>query len=287
MLKKFFAGILLCGILFTGCGEENNSQTNQATQEVQNVGMLTRLNVSSADVDKMTEEFYASHGGGKNYRKTTYYDNFNSMQLGLTSGQVNEISTYQSVANYMKKQDKNFVVKEQTVAIYENFCCALRDDENVLREEMNKAIESMKNDGTLEKLTQEYIVNINLDEPPKSIPMQKFDGAETVKVGVTGDLPPLDLILADGTPAGFNTAVLSEIGKRINKNIELVTIDSATRAAALISEQVDVVFWAVVPAGENPLPQDSDTPKGVQLTDSYYQDQVSNVSMSGVVNAMR
>lgn len=34
-----------------------------------------------------------------------------------------------------------------------------------------------------------------------------------VKVGVTGDLPPLDLILPDNSPAGFNTALLADVDK--------------------------------------------------------------------------
>lgn len=65
----------------------------------------------------------------------------------------------------------------------------------------------------------------------------------TVKVAITGSHPPMDYVAADGTPAGFNTAILSEIGKRIGKNIELVQVDSVGRAAALASGTVDVVFW--------------------------------------------
>ena len=48
---------------------------------------------------------------------------------------------------------------------------------------------------------------------------------------------------ADGTPAGFNTAILAELGKRMNVNFELVQVDSLGRAAALASGQVDLVFW--------------------------------------------
>ena len=103
---------------------------------------------------------------------------------------------------------------------------------------------------------------------------------------MTGDLPPLDLVLADGTPAGFNTAVLSEISKRINKNIELVTIESNARAAALTSGTVDVVFWVVTPEGESPLPANSDTPEGVALTHSYYQDVVVDVGLGAVFSSM-
>jgi hypothetical protein len=73
--------------------------------------------------------------------------------------------------------------------------------------------------------------------------MPVIDGAETIKVAVTGALPPMDYVAADGTPAGFNTALLAEISQRIGKNIELVVVDSVGRAAALASGTVDAVFW--------------------------------------------
>jgi ABC-type amino acid transport substrate-binding protein len=53
----------------------------------------------------------------------------------------------------------------------------------------------------------------------------------------------MDYVAADGTPAGFNTAVLAEIGNRLGKNIEIVVVDSLGRAAALASGAVDAVFW--------------------------------------------
>ena len=62
-------------------------------------------------------------------------------------------------------------------------------------------------------------------------------------MAITGSLPPLDYVAPDGTPAGFNTAMLAEIGSRMGKNVELVQVDSIGRAAALASGAVDAVFW--------------------------------------------
>ena len=63
--------------------------------------------------------------------------------------------------------------------------------------------------------------------------IEKIDNAETIRVGVTGDLPPIDYVDEAGIPAGFNTAVLAEISRRIVKNIELVSIESGARSIAL------------------------------------------------------
>ena len=134
-------------------------------------------------------------------------------------------------------------------------------------------IKEMQADGTLDRLTKEYITDINAESEPPAVELPHFDSAKTIKVAVTGDLPPLDYVSADGKPAGFNTAVLAEIGNRMLRNIELVQVDSGARAAALSSKQVDVVFWAIVPVSEI-IPQDSDKPDGVILSEPYYKDKI-------------
>ena len=99
-------------------------------------------------------------------------------------------------------------------------------------------------DGTLDKLIKENITDLGGADPVATdIPV--IDGAETLKVAVTGDMPALDVILPDGKPAGFNVAFLSELSKRINKNFELVSIEAGARGAALSSGQVDVLFWVL------------------------------------------
>ena len=100
----------------------------------------------------------------------------------------------------------------------------------------------MKEDGTLQKLIDEYIIKASDGGEPVAIAFEKFEG-DPIRIAVTGSLPPMDYVAADGTFAGFNTAVLAEIGKRLQKNIELVQVDSIGRALALSEGTVDVVFW--------------------------------------------
>ena len=76
------------------------------------------------------------------------------------------------------------------------------------------------------------------------VALPRIEGAPTLRVAVTGTLPPMDYVAPDGAPAGFNTAMLAEIGNRIGRNIELVQVDSVGRAAALASSVADAVFWA-------------------------------------------
>lgn len=258
---KRFVLLLLIILTVSGCGSSTNEKTAK-------VGTLTQLN--------STPEQAANISGGE----LNFYDNFNSMQMALESKQIDKMQTYQSVAKYLTANNSDFAIdkSQHTNALVDNFCCAVREDDVELKNDFDAAIESMKADGTLDALIDQFIRNPTLTPPAIALPT--FDNAEVIRVGITGDLPPLDLVLADGTPAGFNTAVLAEISKRIQKNIQLVQIDSSARAVALTSGQVDVIFWVVVPEGDSNRPKNFDTPAGVAVTDPYYQDVVVSVNLS-------
>ena len=252
-MKKIFL-LLMIILTVSGCGSEEKNSPR--------IGMLTQLNATPA-------------------QGTNFYDNFNSMQMALASNKIDTVKTYGSVAKYMTANNSDFTIKDsQTVSLVDDFCCALREEDVDLKNSFDAAIASMKTDGSLDALIEKYINNPS--DSPQPVEISKIDGAETIKVGVTGDLPPLDLVLADGTPAGFNTAVLAEISRRIGKNIELVHIDSGARASALTSKVVDVIFWVVVPADNSNRPKNFDTPEGVAVTTPYYQDVVVNVNLSNL-----
>ena len=260
--------------ILSGCGDDNTAEKIKNSIKI---GLIAQLNTKPEQMDEVLEAMGVD-------ADSTYFDTFTSMQMALSSKNIDEIQTYESVANYMTAQNSQFEIKqEQTVSLIDSFCCAMREEDVNLRNDFNSAIDSMKNDGTLDNLIKTYIKELQGDPP--AVEFSKINGADTIKVGVTGDLPPLDLVLADGTPAGFNTAILSEVSKRINKNIELIQIDSGARAAALISKQVDVIFWVVVPKDDK-RPADMDVPQGVSVTNAYYQDDVVHVTLNGTFSVM-
>ena len=256
MMKKIFALLMICSlILMTGCGgggEEKKSADDAAKVKL---GMITRLNASEENFGEFMKKVEETLNVKISSHKPVFFDSLNQMQMALQSKQIDEMSAYRSVARYM------------------TFCFALRDDEKDLKDSLNKVITEMTSDGTLDRLTKEYITDISTDKEPPIVELPHFDNAQTIKVAVTGDLPPFDYVNADGKPAGFNTALLAEVAKRLNKNIELVQIDSGARASALTSGQVDVVFWAIVPVSEI-IPADTDKPSGIILTEPYYRDKV-------------
>ncbi|MBQ3434053.1 MAG: transporter substrate-binding domain-containing protein, partial [Selenomonadaceae bacterium] len=135
-------------------------------------------------------------------------------------------------------------------------------------------------DGTLQKLIKENITELAGDDPVAAT-IPKIDGAETLKIAVTGDMPALDCILANNTPAGFNVAFLSELSKRINKNFEIVSIEAGARGAALSSGQVDILFWVMGTYDQDgkALPYPLDDMKGVAISIPYMMDSRVGVAL--------
>ena len=197
-----------------------------------------------------------------------FYDSLTEMQMALNAGEIDYMNCYKSVGDYLCSLDSGLVTlymydtkKERNTfadlmfrgILGNDFSFLMMEDRTDLRDLFNAAISDMKVDGTMDRLIQEQITNVINGDTPQPVEMEKIDGAETIRVAVTGALPPMDYVSADGNPAGFNTAVLAEIGKRIGKNIELVVVDSIGRATALSSGNVDAVFWTRTSAAAEEL----------------------------------
>ena len=183
------------------------------------------------------------------------YDSLNALLMALQSGEVNGIRVPYYTGKYLcsvndgLKMKTNYHPENATKAtdwalsrISDGYSFMMKEENAALRDAFDAQISAMKEDGTLQKLIDEHIIKVSEGGEPEAIAFEKFEG-NPIKVAVTGSLPPMDYMAADGSFAGFNTAVLAEIGKRLQKNIELVQVDSIGRTLALSEGTVDVVFW--------------------------------------------
>jgi len=123
----------------------------------------------------------------------------------------------------------------------------LRDTDTELLAELNSGIAQLKAEGILDSLYETYVTNVTVDNlaiAPAQLSL--FEGAETILAGINGDLPPYDYISADGKPAGYNVALMSELSRVLGKNVQFVTIPSEARFSALLaknSRRMDLFFW--------------------------------------------
>ncbi|WP_026658840.1 transporter substrate-binding domain-containing protein [Butyrivibrio sp. AC2005] len=257
--------------------EATLEQTETSSDDTNNirVGVLTMLNMTENEMinyrrassiagkilsDEGYLEWNIEHeaDGKKPEWTVSFYDTLDSMLMAINAGDIDQMMVYFSTGKYLCANNDNlttmhtlntdkeynefvkFVLKGH---LSNDFAFLMMEGNEALRDEFSNAINDMKEDGTLDKLISEQIDALINGGDVKPVAMPTIDGAETIKVAVTGALPPMDYVAADGTPAGFNTAVLAEISQRIGKNIELVVVDSIGRSTALSSGTVDAVFW--------------------------------------------
>ena len=294
-MKKFLCALLL---IFVVCSV--SFAASKQKEQVVNSGVLTYLGTTEGEFqqslddlrkavaplmptderefseEEMLEVFVTSLV--KNRRVVKFFDSLLSMQMALRAGRVDEISLPEAVGMYLISNNSNYEILFSINMMPSTISFGFKRGNTALQKEFNSAIISMKKDGTLSRLEREYINEISGN--PESIKFQEFKGASTIKIAVTGDLPPIDYIAPDGRPTGYNTAILSEIGKRLKKNIRLISVDSGGRSAALASERADVVFWYRNTEGMK-LPKKvqnakyknmmKDSMEGIILSEPYYE----------------
>ena len=283
-VAKVLLSCVLAGALFTGCGGgQGGGQGGGEKKDVQlteiKLGMIAHLNATEKKMEEILSKVSEESGMQVSRYKTTFYDSLKTLNMGIESGSVDEASVYKCVADYVIAVNPKFELAkaDQVKGLADSFCFAVRKDDTQLKADLDKVIDEMKADGSLDKLINDYITNVDKLNPPK-IEIPITDGADTIKVGITGDLPPLDYVTPDNTPAGFNTAFLAEVAKRLGKNIEVIDIDSGARATALASKKIDIIFWAIVPIDKK-VPADIDKPEGVELSKPYFKDEVEHIKI--------
>ncbi|MBQ9419031.1 MAG: transporter substrate-binding domain-containing protein [Synergistaceae bacterium] len=178
----------------------------------------------------------------KTRRVIHFYDSLLAMQMALRSRKIDEIALPEPVGMYLVSNNAKYDIYFSLNMMPSTISFGFKRGNTALQKEFNTAIAAMKNDGTLARLQSEFVENLGTSEP-REVKFSSFKDAKTIRVAVTGDLPPIDFIAADGRPTGYNTAILSEIGKRLKKNVRLISVESGARSAALAGDRVDVVFW--------------------------------------------
>ncbi|MBR1437530.1 MAG: transporter substrate-binding domain-containing protein [Synergistaceae bacterium] len=257
-MKKFLLTLsLLISLAVPSAGLEKRVIT---------LGMLEKLNSTEESFSQEWQKSFAPNNELLEVR-VKFFPNLNALQMALSAGEINHIVLPEVSAEYLMNQNPEY---ESVLVLHSGgmgLAFGFRADNQELCGKFSEAIGQMRSDWTLSALEGMYLASAGKN-PPKPVGFAKFDGAETVRAAVTGDLPPVDFMADDGTPAGFSTAVLAEVGKRLGVNIEIMSIESGARSSALASGRADVVFWYEVVKGAENQP---DIPEGVIVSVPYYE----------------
>jgi ABC-type amino acid transport substrate-binding protein len=295
IIPVFLFIIILVGSL-TACNAAENStsppKTTAATtvksDDLQLANILNGKVVAGvyrvqneADIKNRFSQVYKKYIPDFTIKEFVFYDNIADGLLMLNSGKVDALETMSYISRYLAQRNSNLTVLKDD-KWKSTIHMLFSQNNNAQYDKVNSVLKAMKEDGTVDKLIDKWITNLPAGEEPAGGEMAPIAGAETIKVGVSGDAPPLDYFASNGTPGGFNVAILNEIGKRAQVNIELISVTSSGRFAALQSGKIDAFLWHN--ANAEIITPTVITTRSISignqtylLSDSYYQDYSSYV----------
>ena len=242
------------------------------------LGRLKKLNVT----DEMLNEALKDNLAGEVFSRYVFFDSLAGLVLALFNEDISIIEIDRNTAEYIASRLEYFVVREPYIpATPIMFSMLLREEDSELCDRISAVIREMDADGSLAVLQKTYIDDIIASitgAEPDPVAPKTFDGAETLRVAVTGDRPPMDYFSPDDRPAGYNTALIAEIAARMKMNVEFVSIDTGARGIALATGRADVVFWIEEKDSENGEgATGEDIPEMTIATDCYLKSPVAFV----------
>ena len=244
MKKTLFLILTLLAVLSLGLSMADEAPV----QKYGNIGRLSKLNITEDQLNDVLKDIMVN----SICNRYVFYDTMTDMLMALNRGDIVVLETDQNTVRYIASRNENIVDRPP----YMNpnmlvFCMLLRADDAELRDQISACITEMTEDGTIETLKQSYIENVIAGEEPDAIQPENYPDARTINVAVTGDRPPMDYVSAGGEAIGFNTAMITEIAKRLNMNVKLVNVSTQARGMALATGVCDIVFWMEVGDFEN------------------------------------
>ncbi|MCF0248123.1 MAG: transporter substrate-binding domain-containing protein, partial [Synergistes sp.] len=172
----------------------------------------------------------------------TFYDRLTDMVMDLKNGRIDRMMIPESTCSYVAEKDPETEYNIFALPDRLNLSFAATESNKELIERINKVIPELLKDPEFNEIYADLVFG-NTEYRGYDLP--KFDGAETIKIAVTGDLPPIDLTDAADKPIGPNIKIISKIAKALGVNVEIVKVDAGGRAAALKSGRADLIYWVM------------------------------------------
>lgn len=242
MKKIIKLSLVLMMVLALSACKQTEQEQEQNTSEIK-TGVLSQM-VSASRDQAMAKHVIAEHNSDfQGNGERILYNNISAVLLALNSGEIQYFGTNAATADYIAGNNDGLMVHSPTGVIMQTeFSMLTMEDDAETYDILNDTIVAFKEDGTLEQLIASYIETPdgNFDA---EVNFPAFEGADTIRIAITGDIPPLDYTADNGKAAGFNVALLAAIAEYNGINIEPVIMESASRFTALASGKVDAIFW--------------------------------------------
>ena len=262
--KSKWLMILVCFVLLlllTGFGFKKAPGKGGRIASADDLKGASLVGVSGRMPDNSAAIFFRSLTG----RKLGRYKGLKNMDeclYALKNGSADVIWTTDVTADYLIARDEtlgrldtsDMAAIENTVEPRFSFGMAAADTEKgrELIGQIDDALDYIRGDGILDTLTVTYIDRALDESTPKftqkdmvvndSIHKVFYRKNKVLKVGVTGAVPPVELLDENGKPYGFCVALMDEVAQILQRRVKFIVLDNETAFSSLQKGRVDIIF---------------------------------------------
>lgn len=236
-MKKTTVILFLTAIIFlTGCCVKKSETINSISGLKGKIIGKPQKGASYKSLDT----FYLNLIGGSP-KEVICYETANEVIIALLTSKVDGVFCQDFLTRYLVKVYTQIKPIPLNRTIYGGSVLYLRQDDSVLRNDINRAISIFMQNGSIRVLEEKWINSFTLNKDHSVLNVPLIEGAKTVKIGISGDVCSIDFISNNGCPPQYCNSIFTEIGKILNINFVYVTIDAPLRLEALKNNEIDII----------------------------------------------
>lgn len=240
--------VLFFLVLFAAALQLFREDKNVVSPDIESISELSGTQiggVASRIPDNSAQILFESLLGVKLSGYQSYHNVFETL-AALRTNEIEAAWFPDVTADYLISVEKGLkrIDAKQATEPRLDFALALKSDAVALRDEIDTALATLRENGTLEQLGKDYITSAAVVKKytEKDMDLSDYETDGTIYIGVTGAVWPIDMVDLELKPYGYSVALMNEIGKLIHKKVEFVTLHNDTAFSNLMGGKVDALF---------------------------------------------
>ena len=170
-------------LILGGCGGNKSETINKFSDlDGKVIGVLS----SSATTQNLAD-LVAKYGIGAQPKEVLAFNNASDIISAVITGKIDAAPIMRFIADYYVKRNSKLKIIEAKANVEGGIQMAVRFEDQLLKEDLDKAITTLLANGVLKKLADQWIENLPAANEPSINAIPKIDGAKTVYVGVSGN----------------------------------------------------------------------------------------------------
>lgn len=262
--------LLALVLLAAACSEGGSKAPPAMITKLEDLEAKTVATVSTPQ-DPVMLQALAEQKTGVKFKEMVFFDTAGAVVAALKSNKADAVLAFGPMLNFYPSRDPELNALKLPATGKTSLHMALRSTDAKLRNQINAALISLKEDGTLAELEKEFITDLTPDKQLVGKDLPKLDGMPTLIVGLSGDCPPVDYVAADGNPAGYNVELLARLSEMLQVNFEISVIPLESKFPALASNKIDLFFLHAVNADVEFTLKTLENNNNATLTEAYYE----------------